>query len=151
MSWELKHMGNAGNSINLTNEQKFDSGTPYCTLAGITKRFGAITACQDIHFDRNEGLFSIPVILGTKKALSISSLFHLFSFGFFLAIYFVFHMGAVYLAAVVIIGILFVIQHHLVNPQDLSKINIAFFHINSFISIILFIGILADELIRVYA
>ena len=57
-------------------------------------------------------------------------------------------MQSVYLATVFIIGALFIVEHRLVNPDDLKHINIAFFHVNSVISVILFAGILADELVR---
>jgi 4-hydroxybenzoate polyprenyltransferase len=57
-------------------------------------------------------------------------------------------MNLIYLGAVVIIGILFIVEHRLVNPFDLSRVNVAFFHVNSIISITLFAGILADELVR---
>jgi 4-hydroxybenzoate polyprenyltransferase len=57
-------------------------------------------------------------------------------------------MNLMYFFAVVIIGILLIIEHRLVKPDDLSNVNFAFFHINSLISITLFLGILADELVR---
>jgi 4-hydroxybenzoate polyprenyltransferase len=57
-------------------------------------------------------------------------------------------MGLVYLATVIIIGALFVVEHRLVNPDDLKHIDIAFFHVNSVISVLLFAGILADEVVR---
>ncbi len=109
--------------------------------------FDILYACQDIDFDKKAGLFSIPVYFGIKKALFISSVLHFFSFWFFLMIYIFFEMNAIYLGAVFIIGLLFVIEHRLVKPFDLSKIDIAFFYINSLISIILFVGIFADELV----
>jgi len=49
---------------------------------------------------------------------------------------------------VCLIGALFVVEHKLVNPDDLQHINIAFFHVNSVISVLLLAGILADELVR---
>ncbi len=110
--------------------------------------FDILYACQDIEFDKNEGLFSIPAHFGVKKALIIASIIHLASFCFFFLIYFVFDMNLMYFFAVVIIGILLIIEHRLVKPDDLSNVNFAFFHINSLISITLFLGILADELVR---
>jgi len=95
-----------------------------------------------------QGLFSIPAHFGVQKALIIASIIHLASFCFFFLIYFVFDMNLMYFFAVVIIGILLIIEHRLVKPDDLSNVNFAFFHINSLISITLFLGILADELVR---
>ncbi len=110
--------------------------------------FDILYACQDIEFDKDEGLFSIPAHFGVKKALIIASIIHLASFGFFFLIYIVFDMNLMYFFAVVIIGILLIIEHRLVKPDDLSNVNFAFFHVNSLISITLFLGVLADELVR---
>lgn len=113
--------------------------------------FDILYACQDHQFDRNEGLHSIPVRFGIKNALIAATFFHLMSFTFFILIYFAFQMGPVYLAAVAVIGFLFITEHWLINPDDLSRINISFFHINSIISIVLFCGVLGDELYRRWA
>ena len=110
--------------------------------------FDIIYACQDIKFDRKEELFSIPARFGIKKALFISSVFHFFSFFSFFTIYYAFSMNRVYLIAVAIIGLLFIIEHKLIKPDDLSNLDVAFFHVNSIISVILFIGIVGDELFR---
>lgn len=110
--------------------------------------FDILYACQDIEFDKDEGLFSIPAHFGVKKALIIASIIHLASFFFFFLIYFVFKMNLAYLSAVLIIGLLLIFEHRLVKPDDLSNVNIAFFHVNSIISITLFVGVLADELVR---
>jgi len=110
--------------------------------------FDVLYACQDIAFDRKEGLYSIPVRFGPGRALAIARGLHGLSLAFFVWLYFAFHMGPVYLGAVGIIAMLMVIEHRLVKPEDLSRINIAFFHMNSLISLTLFIGVLADELMR---
>ena len=110
--------------------------------------FDILYACQDIEFDKDEGLFSIPAHFGVKKALIIASIIHLASFYFFFLIYFVFDMNLMYFCAVLIIGFLLIIEHRLVKPDDLSNVNFAFFHVNSLISITLFLGVLADELVR---
>lgn len=110
--------------------------------------FDILYACQDTCFDKKEGLFSMPVRFGTKKALFISEMIHFFSFCFFFLIYIAFDMNLMYLGAVIIIGVLFIVEHRLIKPDDLGNVNIAFFHINSIISITLFFGVLSDELIR---
>ncbi len=110
--------------------------------------FDILYACQDTEFDKKEGLFSIPAKFGIKKALFWAKIIHAISFLSFLAIYFAFDMGCFYLMAVGIIGFLLMAEHWLVDPDDLSKINIAFFNVNSIISITLFIGIFFDEIVR---
>ena len=110
--------------------------------------FDILYACQDTGFDTKEGLFSIPARFGIQKALLISSISHVFSFFFFFLIFIAFDIKIIYLLIVIVIGLLLIIEHKLVKPGDLSNVNIAFFHVNSAISIILFVGILADELAR---
>jgi 4-hydroxybenzoate polyprenyltransferase len=108
--------------------------------------FDVLYSCQDLEFDKTEGLFSIPARFGIKRALFISSVLHLFSFGFFFWILIAFDMNSIYLVTVLIIGLLFFLEHRLVKPDDLKNVGFAFFHVNSLISITLFMGILADEL-----
>jgi len=110
--------------------------------------FDILYACQDIQFDKTAGLFSIPANFGIETSLFLAKLLHVLSVLFLLLLYPVFHLGAAYLFTVLIIAILFFIEHQLIHPKDLSNINIAFFHMNSIISVILLIGILADRLIR---
>ncbi|MEA3429259.1 MAG: UbiA-like polyprenyltransferase [Thermodesulfobacteriota bacterium] len=122
----------------------------FLSLALLTyiSGFDILYACQDTGFDTKEGLFSIPARLGIQKALLISSISHVFSFLFLFLIFIAFDMKIIYLITILIIGLLLIIEHKLVKPSDLSNVNIAFFHVNSAISIILFVGILADELFR---
>lgn len=110
--------------------------------------FDIIYACQDIDFDRDHALFSVPATYGVNTALVISTLLHVISFCCFVLIYFIFDMKYAYLTAVMLIGALYIIEHWLVNEDDLRHINVAFFHINSVISVVLFAGILADEILR---
>ena len=110
--------------------------------------FDVLYACQDIAFDRKEGLFSIPVRFGPAVAMYIAVGLHVLSLVFFIWLFFSFEMGSIYLVAVGFIGLLMFIEHRLVKPDDLSRIDIAFFHMNSLISITLFVGVLADELMR---
>ncbi len=110
--------------------------------------FDIIYACQDVDFDRENNLFSVPARYGVKQALAISTWLHAFSFLCFVLIFFIFQMDLFYLAAVIIIGMLYIIEHKLVDPDDLRRIHVAFFHVNSAISVVLFVGVLADEIWR---
>lgn len=107
--------------------------------------FDILYACQDVDYDKDRGLFSIPAKFGVRRAFHVSTLLHVFSFAAFFSVYLVFNLGAVYLAAAILIGILLVIEHKLVSPDDLTHIQMAFFHVNSAISIILFLGIFGDQ------
>lgn len=107
--------------------------------------FDIIYACQDVDFDQAQNLHSLPSRAGVRAALILSSLLHGISVLFFLGVYLFFDMGWIYLAAILVIGGLYVVEHLLVNPEDLKHIDIAFFHVNSVISLVLLGGILADE------
>ena len=104
--------------------------------------FDILYACQDIEFDRTQGLFSLPAKMGPKKAMMISSGLHLSTVVLLFAMYLSFGMHSVFLIFLLVIAILLIIEHRLVSPHDLSHINIAFFHINSIISLTLFMGVL---------
>lgn len=110
--------------------------------------FDILYACQDVQFDKEIGLYSIPSRLGVKTAFHISSFLHIATFISLISLFVVFDLGMIYLLALVIIGTLLVFQHRVIRPHDLAHIELAFFHANSAISILLFLGILGDELLR---
>jgi 4-hydroxybenzoate polyprenyltransferase len=110
--------------------------------------FDILYACQDIDFDRQSALHSIPVRFSLPVALGVAKALHGAAFAFFLLLYEAFHMGGIFLGAVCLIGVLMICEHRMVRPDDLTRVNIAFFHINSVISITLFLGVLLDEVIR---
>ena len=109
--------------------------------------FDILYACQDIDFDKKENLFSFPVKYGIKKSMKISFFFHIFMVIFLLLLHISFQMKPIFLLFVFIIGILLFIEHKIVQPNNFKNINIAFFHINSLVSIVLFIGIFVESLI----
>ncbi|MGC9197134.1 MAG: UbiA-like polyprenyltransferase [Syntrophobacteraceae bacterium] len=104
--------------------------------------FDILYACQDIEFDRQHNLFSLPACWGASKALLFSSALHVFTLVFLFLVYFAFDLGRIYLLFLFLIGILIFTEHKLVRPDCLDKVNIAFFHVNSAISVLLFLGIL---------
>lgn len=110
--------------------------------------FDILYACQDIDFDREQGLFSLPSKIGPHKAMMISSLLHVVTMGFFLAMYASFHMHWVFLMFLAGIAALLIIEHKLVKPDNLTHIDVAFFHINSVVSVLLFVGVLVEGVLR---
>ena len=110
--------------------------------------FDILYACQDVQFDREIGLYSIPSRLGVKAAFHISSILHVATFISLMALFIVFDLGMAYLLALAIICVLLVFQHRVIRPHDLAHIELAFFHANSAISMLLFLGILGDALLR---
>ncbi len=102
-----------------------------------TAGFDVLYACQDLDFDRKAGLRSIPARFGIKNSLWIARLFHLQAFIVLTLLYFVSGLGTSALAGVIVVGILLIYQHTLVGPNDLSRMNAAFFTTNAFVSVIL--------------
>ena len=110
--------------------------------------FDILYSCQDIDFDRQEGLFSLPSRIGSRKAMQVSWILHAAFFVFLLAMHISFDMAPVFLVFLGIIACLLVVEHKLVRPDDLSRINMAFFHMNSAVSIVLFAGVLVQSFLK---
>lgn len=110
--------------------------------------FDILYACQDMDFDREQGLYSMPSRLGAVKSMIISSLLHLLTFISLVIMHFTFGMHPIFLPFVVIIGILLIAEHKIVTPDNLEKIDIAFFNINTLISLLLFSGVLVEAIVR---
>jgi 4-hydroxybenzoate polyprenyltransferase len=104
-----------------------------------TAGFDVLYACQDYEFDRNEGLRSIPAKFGIRGSLWIARVLHLGAFAALVGLYLVVHLGPLALTGVLATGALLVYQHTLVRPDDLSRLNAAFFTTNAFVSVILFV------------
>lgn len=102
-----------------------------------TTGFDVLYACQDFEFDRKAGLRSIPARFGIKNSLLIARLFHFQAFIVLVLLYLVTGLDWLALAGVVAVGALLIYQHTLVKPNDLSKMNAAFFTTNAFVSVIL--------------
>jgi 4-hydroxybenzoate polyprenyltransferase len=101
--------------------------------------FDILYACQDVDFDRKTGLHSIPARLGVPVALRLALVCHALMVAMLLALYFATPaLGWVFLAGLAAVAVLLAYEHWLVRPDDLTRVNRAFFHVNSVISIGLF-------------
>jgi 4-hydroxybenzoate polyprenyltransferase len=108
--------------------------------------FDIIYSCQDVEFDRAEALYSIPKRFGVAAALWISAALH---FVMLVILGFVFlyeGLGVISLLGLVLVGMLLAYEHSLVRPKDLSRANTAFFTINGWISVLLFVTTMIDLL-----
>jgi 4-hydroxybenzoate polyprenyltransferase len=121
----------------------------FLTLALMTyiAGFDILYACQDTAFDGETGLFSIPSAIGPRNAMAVSQLLHGFTIVLLFTMYLSFDMDRVFLLFLGVIGLLLVVEHRLVKPDNLEHINIAFFHMNSLVSITLFAGVLTEALV----
>ena len=111
--------------------------------------FDVIYACQDYEFDRNYGLHSLPRHLGIKTALWIARGLHVVMLGLLVALVMVFGLGKLAAVGVVAVAGLLTYEHALVRHDDLSKLNAAFFTMNGLISVVFFVFVAADRLLRI--
>ena len=110
--------------------------------------FDLIYACQDIEIDRQEGLQSIPARFGISVALKLSSISHVITVVLLVILGLFSDLGWPYWIGLVIVAVLLVWEHRMVHPNDLTNIDVAFFNINSYISVTLFIAILTAIYIK---
>jgi 4-hydroxybenzoate polyprenyltransferase len=108
--------------------------------------FDIIYSCQDIEFDRKESLYSIPKRFGIASALWISAMLHLIMLGILSLLFVREGLGAISYGGLAIVGLLLAYEHSLVKPKDLSRANTAFFTINGWISVLLFLTTMVDLL-----
>mgnify|MGYP000885577622 CR=1 FL=1 len=104
--------------------------------------FDILYACQDVDFDRSEGLYSMPSRWGVEKSLQVSCILHGITFFTLAALRPAFHLDVAFVGALLAIGALLVAEHWLVRPNHMENINLAFFHVNSVISVLIFVGVL---------
>lgn len=109
--------------------------------------FDIIYACQDVDFDREFGLHSIPQWLGIRKGLEVARCFHLVTVIFLILLYFYSNLSFIYLIGVFIAAILLLYEHSIVSESDLSRINVAFFNVNAVVSVSILVFTFADRLV----
>ena len=106
--------------------------------------FDIIYACQDVDFDRAYHLNSIPAMTGIKTALQLSVLVHLIAVIFVLSAGIVLNSGWLYwVGSTIFIGLL-TYQHLIIRPDDLSRVNLAFFTTNGIASVLFAIFVIAS-------
>ncbi len=110
--------------------------------------FDVLYACQDYEFDRQAGLHSIPRHFGIGRALWIARLFHVLMLVLLLGLVVVFGLGKLAVIGVVVVMLLLAYEHSLVSSTNLSHLNAAFFTMNGVISVVFFVFIAGDLLLR---
>ncbi|MBN2644803.1 MAG: UbiA family prenyltransferase [Desulfuromonadaceae bacterium] len=110
--------------------------------------FDVFYALQDLEFDREQGLHSIPVRLGEVKSLQLVRWFHIGMVVLLLLVAPLMQLGGFYLLGVAVVAGLLFYEHTLVKPGDLSRLDAAFFTMNGYISVILFAFVLLDVVVR---
>jgi 4-hydroxybenzoate polyprenyltransferase len=113
--------------------------------------FDILYACQDVEFDRQSRLHSMPALLGIRNSLRLALACHLVMLVCLFALYAITPElnGFVYLVGALAVAILLLYEHQLVQPDDLTRVNQAFFQVNAIISIGLFLVVLLQLALRV--
>jgi 4-hydroxybenzoate polyprenyltransferase len=116
---------------------------PYVLSLGVVfwvAGFDTVYACLDADFDARIGLFSLPSRFGRQKAFRIAVLFHIIAFTLFVLTGILSSLNFFYYIGIVFNGAALFYQHLVVNPRDLSRIQVSFFTMNGLISLTLFVA-----------
>lgn len=107
--------------------------------------FDVLYALQDVEFDTEHGLYSVPVLAGERGALVVARVLHAVTIGALIVAGFGAGLGALYWIGVAVAAALLAYEHSLVLPGDLSRLDAAFFTMNGVISITFFAFVLLDR------
>jgi 4-hydroxybenzoate polyprenyltransferase len=118
-----------------------------CAVAVWIAGFDIIYACQDVAFDRANGLHSVPARFGIPAALGLSTALHVLMVVLLVALGWSLGLGLIYYLGVAATAALLVYEHRLITPEDMSRLDVAFFNVNSYIAGVLFLFTLLDTLL----
>jgi 4-hydroxybenzoate polyprenyltransferase len=110
--------------------------------------FDVIYSLQDAEFDRSARLFSLPSRIGIASALHISTGFHGATVGLLVATALMTNLGSVAFAGIAVVAAILFWEHRIVKPDDLSRVNVAFFSLNGYVSFLLLLTFAADVLVK---
>ena len=110
--------------------------------------FDILYSCQDVAFDSQTGLYSIPARFGLSRSLHIARGLHLTAVLLMAFLGNLMDLEVIYFSGVILIAALLVYEHAIVKPDDLTKINMAFMTMNSLVSVAYFVFTLVDLLVR---
>jgi 4-hydroxybenzoate polyprenyltransferase len=128
----------------------FDPRIAILTLAVLlwVAGFDVLYACQDFEHDRRVGLNSVPQSFGLEAAFWIARSMHI---GMLATLYWLgtaFHLGTIAMVGIAVVGLLLFYEHLIVSPEDMRRMNAAFFTLNGIISVVFFVFIAADVLLH---
>jgi 4-hydroxybenzoate polyprenyltransferase len=110
--------------------------------------FDLIYACQDVEFDRSNGLHSVPADYGVPTAIWMARVWHLLTLVLLAAVGLLTGLGLPYWIGLLLAAGLLVYEHSLVSPNDLSKVGVAFFNVNGYLAVGVFCFTLAAVFTR---
>jgi len=106
--------------------------------------FDILYALQDMEFDRTFGLYSIPQRFGIVKSLIIARACHFMTWGLLIGTGVIFNLGTYYFIGMMVVTGLLIYEHRLIKSDDISKLDMAFFNMNGYISVVVFLFTVLD-------
>ena len=113
-----------------------------------TAGFDILYACSDIQFDREMNLYSLPALLGPARALRLAALSHMVAFGLFVFTGYLAGLSWLFYLLTLSTGLLLVWEHRLISPDNLSKLDMAFFRANSLVSVSLMLAVCGGLIVK---
>jgi len=110
--------------------------------------FDVLYALDDRDFDRKAGIHSIPARFGVPAALALSAVLHAVSAAALLIAGHTAGLGWIYLLGMAVVIAMLIWEHAILRPSDLSRLNVAFFNLNGYVSVIYFAATLTDVLLK---
>jgi len=141
-------MGPIGGWLAITGEWSWDAVILGLAVGIWIGGFDLIYACQDVKTDREIGVMSVPARFGIPAAIWGARVCHALTTALFVWYALATDVGTFFWAGLVIVAGAFLYEHSIVRPHDLSRVNRAFFSVNGFIGIALFVCALLDLLVR---
>ena len=119
-----------------------------CAVLLWVAGFDVLYACQDFEHDRKVGLNSIPQALGLNGAFWVARIMHAGMLALLVWIAFLFGLGLIAKLGIIVVGGLLFYEHSIISPQDLRRMNAAFFTLNGIISMLYFISVATDLIVN---
>ncbi|MER5729628.1 menaquinone biosynthesis prenyltransferase MqnP [Streptomyces sp. NPDC002138] len=141
-------MGPVGAWLAVTGEWSWDAVVLGLAVGVWIGGFDLIFGCQDVAADRSEGVKSVPARFGVPAALWGARVCHVVTTGLLVWYALATDAGAFFWTGLIVVVAAFGYEHSIVTPKDLSRLNRAFFTVNGFIGIALFVCALGDLMVR---
>jgi len=106
--------------------------------------FDVMYACQDVAFDQRSRVHSLPSRFGVSRSLQVSAFFHLMAMACLVFLGVAGSLGMVFWIGWVVVAFILLMEHRLISPQDLSRINQAFFTLNGWVSVVFFVAVFME-------
>lgn len=139
--------GPLGGWIGTTGQVDLTAIVLFISVALWTTGFDIVYACQDYEFDKGSGLHSVPSRFGIRRALLIARVCHAITVIGLFTFYLMASLSGWFLVGVIISALILIYEHRMVKPNDLSKVNIAFFPMNGILSCVMFVFTMIDRVI----